>query len=180
MTALVIVSGLPGTGKSTIAEHAASAIGASLLSKDVFEAALWRGGIGPELNTGWASYEQIGAVAESQLRLHRSVVVDAVVPTERIRASWRALADRHRARFLVIECICSDERAHRTRLEARVRGIDGWPELTWEQVAEVRSRYDAWNEPRLVLDALRPIDRNRAEVTAYLGGQVAAGSSTST
>jgi predicted kinase len=89
---------------------------------------------------GGASYLQLGAVAESQLRLGMPVVVDSVATHERIRSAWRDLARRYRARFIVIECACSDQQVHRSRIDRRTRNIVGWPELTWRQVEDVRSR----------------------------------------
>ena len=168
MTALVVVSGLPGTGKSAIAEHVARRERAALLSKDIFEAALWRSGIDRESGAGWAAYEQLGAVAESQLHIGISVVLDSVAPNERIRSEWRELASRIGARFVPIECVCSDERLHRSRLDGRSRDIPGWPEVSWEQVMEIRSRYEAWTGDRLVLDATRSMIVNLAAVDAYL------------
>ena len=168
MTALVVVSGVPGTGKSIIAEAAARRIGGALLSKDIFEAALWRSGIDRQRNAGWASYEQLGAVAEEQLRLGLSVVVDSVATNERIRSTWRDVASRTQARFIAIECVCSDERLHRARIDGRTRNIPGWPELTWKEVVEVRSRYEPWHGERLVLDAVRPIEENVEALETYL------------
>jgi predicted kinase len=168
VTALVVIGGLPGTGKSIVAEHAARLLGAALLSKDIFEAALWRSGITREANAGWASYEQLGSVAESQLRIGRAVVIDSVATNERIRSVWRELAGRPGARFVAVECVCSDERVHRSRLQGRTRGIPGWPELTWKQVMEVGSRYEPWTTERLVLDAARPLEENLATLDAYL------------
>jgi len=168
VTALVVVSGLPGAGKSAVAEHVARALGAALLTKDIFEAALWRSGITRESGAGWATYEQLGSVAESQLRLGMPVVIDSVAPNERIRSTWRDVASRTGARFLAIECVCSDESVHRARLDGRARGIPGWPEVTWEQVVEVRSRYEPWTGERLVLDAIRPIDENLAVAETYV------------
>ena len=168
MTALVVVSGLPGTGKSAVAEHVAKRIGAVLLSKDIFEAALWRSGITRDSGAGWATYEQLGAVAEAQLHLSMKVVLDSVAPNERIRSAWRDLASRTGARFMAIECVCSDESVHRSRLEGRSRNIPGWPEVRWEQVAEIRSRYEPWIGERLVLEATRPIEENLAAAEAYV------------
>jgi len=168
MTALIVVSGLPGTGKSTISEHLARAIGAAHLSKDVFEAALWRSGITRESGAGWAAYEQLGAVAEAQLRLGLPVVLDSVTPNESIRSAWRDVAARTRARFIAIECVCRDEGLHRSRLDGRTRGIPGWPEVSWEQVVEVRSRYEPWTGDRLVLDAAQPMNDNLAAAEAYV------------
>jgi predicted kinase len=168
VTLLVVVGGLPGTGKSTIAEHAARRLGATLLSKDILEAALWRNGIDRALRSGWAAYEQLGSVAETQLRLGHPVVIDSVATNERIRNAWHALAATHGARLVAVECVCSDGSLHRSRVEGRQRGIPGWPELTWADVEEVRSHYEPWATERLVLDAARPADENLAKLEAYL------------
>jgi len=42
---LVVFTGIPGTGKTTLAEQAARWLGAPLFSKDEIEATLWRSGI---------------------------------------------------------------------------------------------------------------------------------------
>ena len=169
MTALVVVGGVPGTGKSTVASHAARLLGATLLSKDVLEAALWRSGIDRSVGSGWAAYEQLGSVAETQLRLGHPVVIDSVATNERIRGAWRDLAAANAARFIAIECVCSDEHTHRSRVEGRQRGIPGWPELAWADVEEVRSHYEPWSDAsRLVLDTVRPPDEILAALTTFL------------
>ena len=169
MTALVVVGGVPGTGKSTIATQASQLLGATLLSKDVLEAALWRSGIDRAAGSGWASYEQLTSIAEAQLRLGHSVVLDSVATNERIRTAWRDLAASCDARFVAIECVCSDESVHRARVEGRERGVPGRPELTWADVEDVVSRYEPWSDAdRLVLDAARPLDENLAALVANL------------
>ena len=168
MSALVVVGGLPGTGKSTLAEHAARLVGGALLAKDVVEATLWRSGIGREQRSGWAGYELLGSLAEAQLALGTSVVLDSVAAYERLRDRWRDLAARHGARFRAVECVCSDEKVHRGRIDGRQRGIPGWYELTWQEVEDARSRYEPWLAEHLVLDAVAPLDRNLAALAAYL------------
>ena len=96
------------------------------------------------------------------------MVLDSVTPSERIRSAWRDIAARTGARFVAIECVCSDEGLHRSRLDVRNRSIPGWPEVTWDQVSEVRSRYEPWTGERLVLDATRPMDENLAAAEAYV------------
>ena len=44
-------------------------------------------------------------------------------------------------------------------MESRRRNIPGWPELTWEHIQEVRSRYEA-PQADLILDAVEPLDSN--------------------
>jgi predicted kinase len=168
VSALVIIGGLPGTGKSTIAAHAARMIHGALIAKDVVEATLWRSGIGREANSGWARYELLSALADAQLRVGGSAVLDSVAAYDRLRDGWRGLARRHRADALEVECVCSDERTHRLRIEGRQRGIPGWYELTWQEVEEARSRYEPWAGEHLVLDAVRPLDENLATLESYL------------
>ena len=159
---VVIFTGLPGTGKSVLAERAARILGCPLLSKDIFEAALWRSGIGPELRSGWVAYELMTSIAEDQLRVGQSVVLDSVATYERIRSGWRDLASIHGAASVTISCICSDEAVHRERLAQRQRDIPGWHEINWHHVEDTRRRYEPCTAPQLVLDAVNPLDENLA------------------
>jgi predicted kinase len=168
VSTLVIVGGLPGTGKSTIAEHAARMIHGALIAKDVVEATLWRSGIGRDANSGWAGYELLSSLAEAQLRAGGSAVLDSVAAYDRLREGWRGLARRHGADALEVECVCSDEPTHRARIEGRQRGIPGWYELTWQEVDDVRARYEPWRGEHLILDAVRPLDENLATLESYL------------
>jgi hypothetical protein len=86
----------------------------------------------------------------------------------RIRSTWREMAATHSASFVVIECVCSDERLHRSRLSKRSRNIPGWYEIDWNQVDDTRSRYEPCADPRLVLDAVAPLDDNVKLLRNYL------------
>lgn len=165
---LIIFTGLPSTGKSTLAEEAATLLRCPLFAKDQLEETLQRSGIGADANSGWAAIELLTTLAGEQLRRKQSAILDTVATFERMREAWRALAREHDARLRIVECICSDEGLHRVRLEGRRRGIPGWPELTWDEVERVRARYEAWSDPRLILDATQPLATNRAALRDYL------------
>jgi predicted kinase len=162
---LIVLSGLPGSGKSTLAEGLSR-----ILSVPVFsiEAAMWRGGLA-RTQTGIAAYEVAIALADEHLRLGHSVIIDAVNPVEAPRAAWRSLAAKHRADLKIIECVCADETVYRHRVEARIRSIDGMPEIAWARVLERRTEYQPWADARLTLDTSVEIpERLLAEALSYL------------
>jgi predicted kinase len=167
---LIIFSGLPGTGKSSLAEAAGRALGWPVFTKDRLEAALWRSGISRDVGrgSGWAGYELLTTLAEQQLRLGQAAILDSVAGREVIRRQWRELGVRSGANFRVVECVASNEILHRARLADRQRGIPGWYELDWAEVERVRSEYEPWSDERLTVDMVRPFDDNLARVLAYL------------
>src|ERR671927_742877 len=89
---LVVVSGLPGTGKSTVAEAVARRAGAVVLSVDEVEEALLGAGLASDWTTGAAAYEAVAAAAAENLRLGHTVIVDAVNDSEPARDTWRRAA----------------------------------------------------------------------------------------
>jgi predicted kinase len=167
---LIIFTGLPGTGKSSLAEDVGRELRIPVFAKDWLEATLLRCELAPKNKDkplGMAGYELLTTLAERQLLLGQSVILDSVASTGSIRAAWQHLAEQYAAQRLVIECICSDENVHRSRLSGRQRNIPGWHELEWAEVERVKSYYSAWQEDRLVLDAIDPIEKNLAAALAY-------------
>ncbi|MEL6415189.1 MAG: AAA family ATPase, partial [Pseudomonadota bacterium] len=102
---LIAVSGLPGSGKSTIAEGLARAFEIPILSIDPIEAAMWRSGLTPS-DTGIAAYRVAEAVAAENLKQGLSVIIDAVNPIEDARAMWQALANHLYGFQLDLMLIC--------------------------------------------------------------------------
>ena len=169
---LIVFAGLPGTGKSSLAEAVGRQLSIPVFAKDWLEGVLVRCELRPKAENapglGFAGYELLTTLADRQLRLGQSVILDSVASTVAIRAQWQDLAARHSAAWRVIECLCSDEAEHRSRLDRRVRGIPGWHELDWGDVQRVAGYYAPWQEPRLVLDAVRPLADNNAAALRYL------------
>ena len=171
---LIVFSGLPGTGKSILAEQVDRTLGIPVFAKDWLEATLLRCELKPANNErplGSAGYELLTILAERQLMLGQSVILDSVASTESIRSTWKQVAAKYGADWSVIECICSDESIHRERLQSRQRGIPGWHELDWADVGSVRSYFAPWNEPRLVMDAIQSVDGNLKKILDWLEGK---------
>jgi predicted kinase len=174
MTAkLIILSGLPGTGKTEVSEALATALGAPVFAKDWLEASLLQSGEVARAQLGMIGYRLLTTLASRQLALGQSAVLDSVAGLASIRATWRALAKEFEASWFVIECICSDTEMHRQRLSQRRRGIPGWPELDWSEVERVQSYFEPWSEERLVLDSVASLSENIARAVAYVSAPAA-------
>ena len=168
---LIVFSGLPGTGKSALAEAVGQELGIPVFAKDWLEATLLQCELipGNEVKSlGWAGYQLLTTLTERQLMLGQSVILDSVVSTESIRLSWKQLAAEYGAQWCVIECICSDERLHCARMNVRQRNIPGWHELEWSEAERVKTYYLPWEEERLILDAVDSPEDNLKRVFEYL------------
>jgi len=167
---LIIFAGLPGTGKSALAEAVGRELGIPVFAKDWLEATLLGCELAPanqDRPLGMAGYDLLSMLAERQLMLEQSAILDSVASTSSIRVTWQALADQYDAQRRVVECVCSDQELHRSRLGGRRRNIPGWHELERAEVERVRGYYVPWAEQHLVLDAVQPFETNLKTALAY-------------
>jgi len=167
---LVLVTGLPGTGKSTMADVAAAELGAPVFGhdwamsglrpypelQDTLDAMGRRGHRG----VGWSI---LWALTRSQLRRGWPVVLDGVARAPEV-AGCRALAREEGARSFVVMTACSDAQLHRSRIEGRRRGIPGWYELDWDHVARARNEWEILDDVDVVLEATTPVGQNAAQL----------------
>jgi predicted kinase len=163
---LVVLSGLPGAGKTTIGRALARRRAATYVRVDEIEHALKQGAnAGPDI--GPAGYLVAFAIASSNLKIGNLVIGDSVNPVPESRYGWRNVANNVGCPVLDVEVICSDEAEHRRRVETRDVDIAGFKLPTW---ASVKARtYAPWTEVRLVLDTalLRP-DEAVAQIEARI------------
>lgn len=123
-------------------------------------------------STGYAAYELLTVLAEHQLRLGGSLILDSVATSASIRATWRGLADRYCAAWLVVECVCSDAAVHQACIDRRERSTPGWYEPRWPDVERIALGFVPWQEPRLTLDAIDRLEDNIARAVAFVAGSV--------
>jgi predicted kinase len=160
---LIVLSGLPATGKTALAAAVARELGAVLLSVDPVDSALASAGVRETGPPGLAAYAVIGAIAEQNLALGASVVIDAVNAVGEAKTFWIELARRHGSRLLAVETVLADGDVHRRRLASRVRDL-AIAEPTWEAVVLRRDEWVAWPFAPLVVDTLEPVEASVARI----------------
>jgi predicted kinase len=119
---LVVVGGLPATGKSTIARIVAEQTKTPYLRVDRIEQAIvvWSSMTHP---LGPAGYAVAYELAREQLQLGLDIIVECVNPISLTRDSWVRTAVEAGAAILEIEVVCSDESEHRHRVETRMSDV---------------------------------------------------------
>jgi predicted kinase len=160
---LIAMAGLPGTGKTAIAELIGGQLLKPVVSVDPIESSILRAGIDSDQPTGLAAYLVAETLAEVVMRSGHGVIVDAVNAVDPAREQWVNLAARSGEPVKFIEVICSDAALHRSRLEARERNLPHVTEPSWHAVEQSLDEYSPWagpsgDAPRLTLDSVEPLD----------------------
>jgi predicted kinase len=174
---LVMITGLPGSGKSTMAEVAGQALGASVLGHDwamsglrpfpEVQETLDVMGVRGHRGVGWSV---LWALARSQLRLGSSVVLDGVARQLEVDGT-RQVAVEEGADAVVVMTSCGDGALHRSRVEGRQRAIPNWYELDWDHVEQARSAWEPPHDVDLVLESERTVLDNADTLCALLAAR---------
>lgn len=163
---LIVFSGLPATGKSSIARELAREMAAVWLRIDSIEQAIRESSVLSGDIDG-AGYTVAYRVAEDNLSLGRTVIGDCVNPWMLTRDAWRSVGLRTGIPVLEIETICSDMKEHRRRVEMRGAQVAGMPLLRWDQV--IGRDYHAWNRDHLTIDTAREdVKTSVAQIRTWL------------
>jgi predicted kinase len=147
---LIIFSGLPGSGKSTIARALAQRLGAVYLRIDTIEQAI-RGAEQADNEMGPAGYFVAYELARENLALGSIVITDSVNPIQLTRDAYHDIATSVGVPWLDVEVVCSNPSLHRERVENRTVDIEGLALPDWQAVID--RDYQPWGSERLVLDS---------------------------
>ena len=155
---LLLVSGLPGTGKSAVAGRLARRMRGVHLSVDEVEDAMLGAGLPRDRTTGVAAYEAVRAAAEQNLALGHFVVVDAVNDSAAARSTWIGAAERTDTVLRFVHLTPPPTQEHLRRLRTRRRSLVHVPEPTWEQVQSRAAIYEPWGGGCLNVDSAQPLE----------------------
>ena len=163
---LILFSGPPGVGKSTLSYALSRRTGWAVMAKDGLDRTLETLDAG-----GWSpitAYQLMLDVADLNLRNKVSVILDAVFTRGGFRRQAMDIAAQHDAQFRAVICHCSDPDLWRRRIEARPEMVPGWTPADWAEARRVAANYEAWTSPHLLLDAVDPFESNLDRLLRYV------------
>jgi hypothetical protein len=173
MPLLLITAGLVGTGKTTLAKALEQSLGFTVISSDVIRKRLaniplaehhleeFQSGIySPDFSA--RTYDEIFHQANEILSQGKSVILDASFARRDDRIRAKRLAEKKETDFMVLECVLSDEKEIKRRLEQRMKEetpSDG----RWTIYQQQKQSFDIINEfpaqQHLAIDMSQPMDK---------------------
>ena len=183
---LIQMSGVPGSGKSTIATAIAPAINAIILDHDDTKSAILSVGIENDL-AGKASYETIKALASRLLASGQNVIIDSPCLYTELLDFGLSTAAIQGAIYKYIECQLDDlalldqRLTQRESKPAQLRGATGkithqgnQPRDAAEVISEWAANMKRPTSDYLVIDARQPIATCVKQALDYVGTTQAA------
>jgi len=159
---IVLMAGLPGTGKSTLARELAGRTSGRVISKDEIRHAIFR----PEeieystrqddyclevmLETAAYLLERNPALVillDGRTFSRRYQIENAIAAAAAMRQSWR-----------ILECVCSADTARRRLAADAEAGAHPAENRDFRLYLEVKSRFEAITHPKTLIDTELPLE----------------------
>ncbi len=161
---LMVFGGVPGSGKSAVAERVSASLGVPVFALDWLLGSLAPFGMSHRLDLMGVGEELLTTLAYRELAAGRSAILDTTSEDASGRTRWLSMATAVGAVFVPVVCVCSDSQLHRQRVEHRQRGIPGWADTgEWQDVCSRLARFLPW-PGSVLIDTVAPLELCVAQV----------------
>lgn len=162
---ILVICGLPGVGKSTLAYSLAPLIGATVLSSDKIRKELFPSPTYSQFERKLV-YDVMIIIAKYLRDAGVSCILDATFNRENSRSEVRQRLGLGDAEFQIIECVCPEEVA-RSRLESRK---DDYSDATTTVYSNMKKIYEPVRTAHITIDTTRSPDENAAVIAGIISG----------
>jgi predicted kinase len=159
---IVLMAGLPGTGKSTLVRALASQLDAAILDKDQIRHAIFAP---PDVEYSTAQDDFIlhvmleAAAKLLRKRTHRIIFLDGRTFSRRYQIDQvLAAARKLNQSWQILECVCSDDTA-RSRIETQcATGEHPAGNRNYDLYLDVKAHFEPIILPKTVIDTDQPLE----------------------
>jgi adenylylsulfate kinase len=169
---IVIMAGLPGTGKSTVARSLAQRLPAAVLDKDIIRAALF--------SAAHVEYSRERDDFCQEIMLHTATYLLGKNSSLYVILDGRTFSQRYQrervfkfcsqlgAKWAMLECVCSEQTALRRLEQAAVEQIHPAMNRTPALYLQIRKTWEPIDGPKLMIDTEASLNSCAERATQYL------------
>jgi predicted kinase len=172
LSMIVIMAGLPGTGKSTLAQALARRLSGSVLDKDIIRAALFQPAhVEYSLVQDDFCQEimlQIAAYLQDKDAEHWVLLDGRTFSRRYQRQRVIEFCSQVRTDWAVLECVCGEQTALGRLTEALTANTHLAANRTPELYRKIREAWEPIDEPKLIIDTDANIDSCVDQALRYL------------
>ncbi len=162
---IILVSGLPGSGKSYFASRLAAGLGAQYINSDKTRKEMNRMGR-YTFEDKRVVYERMAALTDEAMKRGSDVVVDATFYNLIFRKLFIGLAEQHNVPLRLIEVVAEEAIAKERLMRPRK-----YSEADYAVYQKIKSQFETFEEPHLILKSANlPVDRNIEIALDYIQG----------
>jgi predicted kinase len=169
---IVIMAGLPGTGKSTVAQSLAQRLSGTVLDKDIIRAALFA--------PAHVEYSRVQDDFCQEIMLQTAAYLLGKNLSSHVFLDGRTFSRRYQrervfefcsqlgTRWAILECVCSEQTALERLERATVEQIHPAMNRTPDLYRQIRKAWEPIAYPKLVIDTEANVDSCADRATHYL------------
>jgi predicted kinase len=162
---LLIICGLPGVGKTTLAKAIAKRFHLVHLNSDIIRKKHFRRRTYSEREK-MRVYDLLFYETEKHVRNGNGVVVDATFYKNVLRKKATAIAKKYKTKFFIIECTL-DESELKKRIERRKKTKNA-SEADWTVYLKIKKQYEPIKEKHLTLNTALALTKQLKMVKEWI------------
>jgi predicted kinase len=147
---LILICGLPATGKSTVAKRLSKALGTEVLRTDIVRRELIKD---PSYTQGEKDfiYKAVFLIADYLIKNDVNVIIDGTFYKESLRKRARDIARKRGKRFFLIESRCPEDIVLK-RLENRKRNLRSPSDADVDVYYNIKKLFEEIEEDHIVIE----------------------------
>ena len=153
---LILVCGLPGVGKTTMAKRIADETKSFVLSTDTLRKKIIDD---PEYTEREKElvYNLLFEMAEKFLMTGKNVILDGTFYRKKLRDRARKLAERTNNEFIIVEIVCDEKIVKKGMAKRKERGSES--DADFEIYKKIKRQFEPIKEKHLVIDTTMGFDQ---------------------